>query len=482
MRVSQYYKLGRTQESLDFVDVDLETDVPVFLSPRALDELPTAWGQECASSVQSFFGHILSLIREGRNSRAEALLKYLREPNETHLGLSQAEPAGRALGEGSAHDVWSALATSEAAKSGLINELEDTVLLVPGIGPDIVSDMTTNLIRGQLIEYTQHVCGYYGIEMKTGITSGPIWDPLKQRWDEHFVGLPRAGRYGKLLLVPKAIVRLGITLDGSEYYRHFLLERMVNEEEKENTSLVRLIKGGPRRGEYGVTKGDLIEKYGSGKEAVIEQTKRFPSVLGDYKATKLAEPFLPLSHEQFSTLEQQDQVDWDSLLEAVLALPVGRNDATAYENSIEALLTALFYPALVTPTKQDRIHEGRKRVDITYANMGVAGFFKWLQGSYPSAMMFIECKNYGKEIGNPEIDQLSGRFSPSRGKVGLLVCRSIADRALLAKRCRDTANDARGFIIALDDPDLRELVEERKKPGASMKYSLLHERFRALIL
>lgn len=482
MRVSQYFKLGRSQGALDFVDVDLETDIPVFLSPRALGELPTAWAQECASSIQDFFAHVLSLIRKDENIAAEQLLRFLREPNETHLGLSRDKPAGRALGDGSAHDVWAALATSEAAKSGLIQELEDTVLLVPGIGPDIISDITTNLIRGQLIKYTQDMCAYYGIPMNDNVTSGNIWNPTTKRWNFGFARLPIAGHYGKLLLVPKAIVRLGIGLDGSEYYRHYLLERMVYEEEREHSGLVRLIKGGPRRGEYGVTKTDLIENYGSSKEAVIEQTMRFPDVMLAYKAAKADEPFLPLSHEQFSDIEGRESVNWEALIDAVVSTPVGKQAATAYENAIEALLTALFYPALTSPTKQDKIHAGRKRIDITYANMGVAGFFKWLQGHYSSAMIFVECKNYGAEIGNPELDQLSGRFSPSRGQVGLLVCRSIADRSILAQRCRDTANDHRGFIIALDDQDLVALVEERKAPGASMEYTVLRDRFRKLIL
>jgi hypothetical protein len=81
----------------------------------------------------------------------EALLRALREPNETHLGLSKGRSRGHALGNESAHDVWSALSRSEAAKSGLLKDLEDTVLMIEGISVDIVSDMTTNIIRGPLI-------------------------------------------------------------------------------------------------------------------------------------------------------------------------------------------------------------------------------------------------------------------------------------------------------------------------------------------
>ena len=65
MRVSEYYKLGRTQPGLDFVDVDIDADLPVFTDPRALRLLPSDWGAECVSLLQNFFETILSAIRSG---------------------------------------------------------------------------------------------------------------------------------------------------------------------------------------------------------------------------------------------------------------------------------------------------------------------------------------------------------------------------------------------------------------------------------
>src|ERR1700722_10084122 len=99
------------------------------------------------------------------------------------------------------------------------------------------------------------------------------------------------------------------------------------------------------------------------------------------------------------------------------------------------------YPPLTSPISQHPIHEGRKRIDITYTNMATAGFFKWLAAHYPSAQIFVECKNCTRDLKNPELDQLSSRFSPSRGQVGLLACRSLEDKELFERRCRDTRID-----------------------------------------
>ena len=62
MRVSEHYKLGRSQPTLDFVDVDVRGDTRVFVSPSALKELPSEWGDECVHLVQNFFQTVLGLI------------------------------------------------------------------------------------------------------------------------------------------------------------------------------------------------------------------------------------------------------------------------------------------------------------------------------------------------------------------------------------------------------------------------------------
>lgn len=55
MRVSDYFSLKTTQPSLDFVDVDLEKDVKLFVDPSALYLLNTEWGSKCRSLIKSFF-------------------------------------------------------------------------------------------------------------------------------------------------------------------------------------------------------------------------------------------------------------------------------------------------------------------------------------------------------------------------------------------------------------------------------------------
>lgn len=477
MRVSEYYKLNRTQAALDFVDVRLDTDIPVFLDPSAIKTLESAWGQELASLLQSFFSCVLNYIKSGKNSDAQRLLGSLSERNEYHLGYSRGKSEGHAFGSKTAGSVWAALSESNASVTGLLEDLEDTCLLIEGIGADMISDAVSNILRGPLIAYTQSMCEYYDIPMEEGVASGPMWDPLKKGWESKFLKLPVASGYGKVILVPKLLVRQSLSYKVSDYYRHYLLPEMQQAELKSGGSLIEVLKNGTRR----VTKKALMKKYGFDKPSIIQSSIKHPDALSDYRIAQKDKKNLPLSNEVIAEIEGAVPTDWSALKKELLAVPTGKAHADNYEKVIEKIFTSLFYPSLCHPTKQKRIHDGRKRIDITYTNEGNEGFFYWIGLHHPSAFIFVECKNYDADVGNPEIDQLSGRFSGKRGQVGILACRKISDKKKLGMRCRDTANDDRGFIIYIDDQDVCELIDYQSKNSLSVDFPLLRSKFSDLI-
>lgn len=475
-RVSRFYKLGRDQGTLDFVDVPIGADIAVFLDPSRIRGLGSTWASECNSLLQYFFEALLGHVQSGNKAKAMSLLKALSERNEFHLGLSKGLSSGRAFGDGYSAAILAALRKSKAGTSGLLQDLEDTVLFIEGVGADRISDAVCNILRGPLIKYTQDMCNYYGIPMELEVDSGPIWNPETEVWENELLPLP-VTPYGKVIFVPKVAVRRSFVYDSSTYFTHYLLPMMQEYEKGLNSSLVFTLKDGTRK----VTKKSLKEKYGVDKLVITEHTTRHPGALDRYRA-EARRASRPMTHEEFSDVEEIPLPNFEQLLKDVTTLKPGKENATAYENAIEKLLTALFFPSLSSPTKQHNIHEGRKRIDITYVNNPRDGFFAWLAKNYSSAHIFIECKNYGKEIGNPEFDQLAGRFSPSRGQVGILICRSVQDADRVRASCKDTANDARGFIIVLTDDDLEVLVHDYVRSSYGSNYDLLMTKFRELIM
>jgi hypothetical protein len=481
MRVSQFYNLGKTQPSLPFLDVDIVKGAKLFLNARAISLLHSDFGDHCKDLLQDFFRELLNAVKSEDHQRAFSILSQLGEPNETHLGLSADRSEGRGLGPARAKDIWKSFCASRAVKTGLLSDLEDTVLLIDGVSVDILSDMITNIIRGPLIGYTQEICQEFSITMAKEVSSGPVWNMITKAWDVDYVSLPMP-KDKKLILVPKSIVRSQCDYSVSEYYRHYVLERLKEEETARNSSLVRIIKTGKNKGTRKVYKTDLMAKYGKEEKAVsIEQTQNFPDIFEKYKREH-AGPTPALSHRQIAEALGVEAPDWDALLNNVVSLPPGKKHAYDYEDAITNLMTALFYPALVDPETQTPIHNGLKRVDITFTNYARTGFFEWLARSYRCPYVFVECKNFGEELGNPEVDQIAMRLSDHRGMFGMVVCRRIEDRALLLRRCQAIAKDERKFIVALDDHDIRVLIEEaRISSPQDYEFSLLRKYFKDLV-
>lgn len=479
MKISEYFDLGVTQPSLDFVDVDVDSDTPVSIDPRAIRIQGGEWSGECVMLLQSFFTEVLEAVAIQDTRRVKQLLNRLGEPNETHLGFSVKKSQGRGLGGGGATDIAESLSNSAAGRSGLLADLEDSALFVKNIGPDIISDITTHIIRGALIGYTQDACEFYGIPMESQ-ASGSVWNPDLLEWQEGYVELPRAAD-NKLLLVPKSIVRALPLLDKDKYFRGYIAPYLEAEEFAAQSSLVYTLASGEQR----VNRQELERKYGKDKLAIVRHTATFPEALRKYKnsITKTTAP--PLDHEEIASRTGTTGPDFQDLLDRVLAIRPGAGGATLYHRAVRDLLSAIFYPFLGNVRTEDKLHEGRKRLDIVFDNFAGSGFFYWVT-HFKAPTIVVECKNYSRDLNNPELDQIGGRFSLHRGWVGIIVCRKFEDKDLFLRRCRDTAQDNRGYIMALDDDDLGVLTksvinvqqEPRVKHG---KFELLRTRFDSLI-
>jgi hypothetical protein len=449
------FDLGTSQGGLDFVDVDITGDTPVYIDPRAVRTQEGDWADSCVGLLQSYFESLLEAIKDGDASHVASLLTPTFEPNETHLGQSQGEARGRGLGSGrKAKKLIDALINSKAVQSGLLSDLEETALFVPGVGRDTISDIATSVIRGPLIRYTQEMCALYGIPTESQ-DSGMAWSDSTKDWEYGNVQLPRANN-DKLLLVPRSIVRFDPILDTGKYFRGYLRPYFEQRELNDpGSQLVRVLKGGRRK----VRMGELDDLLGTTKPDVAAQTEVFPHALQEYlNSTDYRTSPAPTSNE-YEAAQISERVDYLGLYESVEAIAPGKPGATSYHRAVASLLSALFDGVLGNQHVEFPLHNGRKRLDIKFDNIASSGFFRWLSMHRHSAIVPVECKNYSSDPGNPEVDQLAMRLSPDRGQIGIMVCREITNRDLLMQRQRDVLKDGHGFILVLDDSDLLILAQ-----------------------
>ncbi len=472
---SAHFGLNKSQAQLDFVYVDTDDDIPLFIDPYVFSKSTDAWSRLCNEAVLSFFEAVLEAIRTGNIARGRRLLDNLGEPNETCLGLSRGRPAGRGVGRQQADELFDRIRRSRAAQTGLLSELSDCELFIPNFGADKISDVTTNIIRGQLIEYTQAQCDLHRIPLASGVASGMLWDSAETVWTNRYVELPVVNGK-KIILVPKASVRWSLTFSHDNYYNKFVLEFLQAEHLQQATALVETLRNGRRR----VTKKSLKEIHPLAKDFLAEFSEQNPQVLATYK--RLLSVSNGLENQELD--DQFDEAVFaQALIDSLVQINVGNAAATQFHRFMVGALEFIFYPDLIYPVCEDEINEGRKRIDISFTNNGSTGFFfrRRTEARANASKIMVECKNYQKEMANPELDQLAGRFSDVRGRLGFLIGRSFDNRDRFIKRCRDTAQANNGFIIALVDQDITHfltLIRDKRRPEIDRE---LERRFAGLI-
>ena len=122
MRISELFGINKTQHELDFVDVDIDSDTPLFLDPYFISKNDFPLAYEAHLSLRSFFEYLLSALRENRISDAEDLFSHLGEANEICLGFSQSRPQGKGMGPTDAAKLFRSLKDSYALKSSYLKE------------------------------------------------------------------------------------------------------------------------------------------------------------------------------------------------------------------------------------------------------------------------------------------------------------------------------------------------------------------------
>lgn len=167
--------------------------------------------------------------------------------------------------------------------------------------------------------------------------------------------------------------------------------------------------------------------------------------------------------------------------------PGGGKKASKYHQLIFNILVKLFDSGLKNPQKEEKINQGRKRIDITFDNRAEEGFFKELKDQHKikSPIIIIECKNYTNALENEEYDQIEGRLNLRRGMFGIIICRNNKDEKSVFDHCRDLVRENPGaekYVIVLDDLDIQNMIRHKLNKEESKIDDLLRNKFRKLIM
>lgn len=159
--LSQYLQISPTDlAEYGAFDVSVASDLPLFIDPFLLFHSRKPEYQELHQSILRYLRFLRDKASEGplEPGLVAGLYKF-KEVKQNWFGFTVLGNGGHGLGQDFAEALHASLGTvlndfgSEAITRS--SHLEKIGLIRPGVGRDSISDFTTNLIKGFLLEYTQ---------------------------------------------------------------------------------------------------------------------------------------------------------------------------------------------------------------------------------------------------------------------------------------------------------------------------------------
>ncbi|MFV0499482.1 MAG: hypothetical protein ACK5NF_05570 [Bacilli bacterium] len=177
MKFSEQFKIA--DRNISFLDINLYGDYPFFIDPLLLDnneELPNAYNK------------FLNYFTDSSSSFV------FKEIKNTHLGFGYLSNSGHGIGKNIGKKL------KENSLMQMYGFDLDTIdIFIDGVGVDLISDMTTNIILEDLCDFTRGICSKYDIPtVDFALDNGSI-KPIRSKLPI-FEG-------ECIILVPKSILR-----------------------------------------------------------------------------------------------------------------------------------------------------------------------------------------------------------------------------------------------------------------------------------
>lgn len=331
---SDYFNIDKdTLEEYGAFDISLVNDLPVFIDPFLLFTSEKTEYQELHDKIIDYIAFLRDMSQNGE-IRPGLLKSWFQFPEvkQNWLGYSKSGNGGRGLGPQFADALNENLYTifsnfgEEQVTQG--SHLEKLCLIKRNVGRDMISDFTTNLIKGFLCEYTQSFALEYlhPSQIRPVNVSHAAFNYNVRKWMPKIYKLPYIDN-DYVILTPKDI----LTKDDTWISSHDLFEdfstitsSISNEELRAqiNEYFVRALpKKEPKKEDYEIARNLTLQKF----PEIIDYYIKYKEDNGD-KARDISSDnvkaaeflFIEKIHNFVEMLEEQNQftkVKWDTFEE-----------------------------------------------------------------------------------------------------------------------------------------------------------------------
>ncbi len=439
------------QLEVDFVIPRLMGDLPLCIDPFLLYKGRDSGLRLLHDRMIQHFAQGMGLLANGDLAEAEHILTFP-EVSEVGLGYGAKDKGGSGLGTVLRRLLIDTLKASPAIMRRGIQHVEEMQLISPGIGPDRIGDIASNILKEYLIGYTQRQCAIHRIALQSGVPIDHVFDTEERVWFDGYFDPPVNPKDGRpVLLVPRRIVRQlpWINYDGfvrTEFRAYLAAKRHrvggqggpVGKTDVTSTSRVETV---------------IIDNYVKQREQQASE----------------ALPFLPPANDDAKTTGE-------ALLVRLTSTPVGHQAANNYQQVVLDILTFAFCPDLIDGRLEDRTIEGTERRDILFTNDSDTTFLDYVRNTHDSLTIMFAVKNVG-DLTMAALNQSATYLGDRIGRFGCILTRHRPQGNLLRKQI-SIFNDSqpRKVLLILSDADLIELINLRMRDAGPVKW--LQKRYR----
>lgn len=284
LKISERFNLGVNQKELDFVDIDTDKDIRLYLDPCWVHLGEDQWSRDASATLIGFFNYVIELYDTNQIDEARKLFDFAHEPNETCFGVSRNRPQGTGASEEMLSELFETVLQQDLIGLGLIERLEDMKVFVENFGPDRLSDLVTNIIRKHLVDYTIEQCNLHNIPLSEDVeVIGCYWNNEERCWEDcvdYSLKIDNQIR----LLVPKRIAVKVYRYSATQYCTHHVLTRRQEEHLAQNSGLVTHTKDGTAKvSKVSIREQEMKQTGRNEKQYVRDITRDNPELIEQFR-------------------------------------------------------------------------------------------------------------------------------------------------------------------------------------------------------
>ena len=268
-------KLQKIKKIEEIKQLDFTRDNEFFIDPYRITVRDWKYGKIAREKIINFFDEFFENVKDDNVRNILIQGEHLHEINATYLGYSsgEANPRGKGFSQ---TDLLTIYKESEKV-SGLIDDIRDILVCARNVGFDKVSDLTTNIIYEELLQYTHDINKEYSLELEEKTVNKWIFNSDQKRWERK----PKQVLYlnqKEILFVPEKIAKETELFSYDSFYENLVIPFY-----KVNAAIYNLVRT-LKDGKTEKPNIKLIkQKYPKCKATVIQFKQEHPEEYKKYK-------------------------------------------------------------------------------------------------------------------------------------------------------------------------------------------------------